>query len=55
MLLDCPVFARRIHGLIGLIGLAVAIAGFALLWGIFEILLGKELRSLRHGRLAGGV
>jgi hypothetical protein len=28
---------------------------FALLWGVFEILLGKELRSLRHGRLAGGV
>ena len=40
---------------IGLIVLAVTIAGFALLWGIFEILLGKELRSLRHGRLAGGV
>jgi hypothetical protein len=35
----------------GLIGLAVAIAGFALLWGIFEILLGKELRSLRQGRV----
>jgi hypothetical protein len=35
---------------IGLIGPAVAIAGFALLWGIFELLLGKELRSLRHGR-----
>ena len=41
--------------LIGLIGLAVAIAAFALLWGIFEILLGKELRSLWHGRLAGVV
>jgi len=40
---------------IGLIELAVAIAVFALLWGVFEILLGKELRSLRHGRLAGGV
>lgn len=40
---------------IGLIELAVAIAVFALLWGIFEILLGKELRPLRHGRLAGGV
>ena len=39
---------------IGLIELAVAIAVFALLWGVFEILLGKELRSLRHGRLAGG-
>lgn len=40
---------------IGLIELAVAIAVFALLWGVFEILLGKELRSLRHGGLAGGV
>jgi uncharacterized membrane protein HdeD (DUF308 family) len=40
---------------IGLIVLAVTITGFALLWGIFEILQGKELRSLRHGRLAGGV
>jgi uncharacterized membrane protein HdeD (DUF308 family) len=40
---------------IGMIGLAVIIAVFALVWGIFEILLGKELRSLRHGRLAGGV
>jgi uncharacterized membrane protein HdeD (DUF308 family) len=40
---------------IGLFGLAVGIAWFALVWGICEILLGKELRSLRHGRLAGGV
>ena len=40
---------------LGLIGLAVIIAMFALLWGVFEILLGKELRSLRHGRPAGGV
>ena len=40
---------------IGLIGLAVVIAAFALTWGVFEILLGKELRSLRHGPLAGGV
>jgi uncharacterized membrane protein HdeD (DUF308 family) len=39
---------------IGLIGLAVAIAVFALLWGVFELLLGKELRSLRQGPLAGG-
>ena len=36
---------------IGLIELAVAIAVFALLWGVFEILLGKELRSLRQGRV----
>ena len=40
---------------IGLIGLAVIIAVFALVWGVFELLLGRELRSLRHGRLAGGV
>jgi uncharacterized membrane protein HdeD (DUF308 family) len=40
---------------VGIIGLAVVIAVFALLWGIFEILLGQELRSLRHGRMAGTV
>jgi uncharacterized membrane protein HdeD (DUF308 family) len=40
---------------IGLIGLAVAIAAFALVWGIFEILLGDELRSLRRRQPAGGV
>ncbi len=40
---------------VGLIGLAVAIAAFAMLWGIFEILLGNELRSRRHGHPAGGV
>ncbi|HWB84915.1 MAG TPA: HdeD family acid-resistance protein [Bryobacteraceae bacterium] len=43
-----------IRPFIGLIGLAVAIGVFAVLWGIFELLLGKELRSMRHGRLAGG-
>jgi uncharacterized membrane protein HdeD (DUF308 family) len=32
---------------VGMIGLAVAIAVFALLWGVFELLLGRELRSLR--------
>ena len=40
---------------VGMIGLAVTIAVFALLWGLFELLLGRELRSLRQGRLAGGV
>jgi uncharacterized membrane protein HdeD (DUF308 family) len=40
---------------IGVVGLAVAIAVFALLWGVFEILLGKELRSARHAGLAGGM
>jgi uncharacterized membrane protein HdeD (DUF308 family) len=38
---------------VGLIGLVVAVAAFALLWGVFELLLGKELRSVRYGRLAG--
>ena len=38
---------------IGMIGLAVAISALALLWGLFEILLGKELRTLRHDRPAG--
>jgi uncharacterized membrane protein HdeD (DUF308 family) len=37
---------------IGLIGLAVIIAVFALVWGVFELLLGRELRAVRHGRLA---
>jgi uncharacterized membrane protein HdeD (DUF308 family) len=40
---------------IGMIGLAVAIAALALLWGVFEILLGKELRAMRYGRLAGRI
>jgi uncharacterized membrane protein HdeD (DUF308 family) len=40
--------------LIGAIGLAVLIAIFALLWGVFEILLGRELRTLRHDRMIGG-
>jgi uncharacterized membrane protein HdeD (DUF308 family) len=40
---------------IGLIGLVVAIAAFTLVWGVMEILLGKELRSLRPGQPAGGV
>jgi len=32
----------------GLIGLAWVIAGYALILGIFEIMLGFELRSMRH-------
>jgi uncharacterized membrane protein HdeD (DUF308 family) len=40
---------------VGMIGLAVTIAVFALLWGVFELLRGRELRSLRKDRLAGGV
>jgi uncharacterized membrane protein HdeD (DUF308 family) len=38
---------------IGMMGLAVVILVFALVWGVFEILLGQELRSLRHGGMAG--
>jgi uncharacterized membrane protein HdeD (DUF308 family) len=38
---------------IGTMGLAIAVATLAFLWGVFEILLGKELRMLRRGRLAG--
>jgi uncharacterized membrane protein HdeD (DUF308 family) len=37
---------------IGVIGLAVAILVFALVFGLFEILLGQELREMRHGRAA---
>jgi uncharacterized membrane protein HdeD (DUF308 family) len=37
----------------GAIGLAMLIAAFALIWGVFEILLGHELRAMRRGRLGG--
>jgi uncharacterized membrane protein HdeD (DUF308 family) len=37
----------------GAIRLAMLIAAFALLWGVFEILLGRELRAMRRGRLQG--
>jgi uncharacterized membrane protein HdeD (DUF308 family) len=40
--------------LIGIIGLAVGLAVFALVWGIFELLLGQQMRSLPRGGLAGG-
>jgi uncharacterized membrane protein HdeD (DUF308 family) len=33
---------------VGVIGLALLIAAFALVCGVFEILLGWELRSVRH-------
>jgi len=33
--------------------LALLIAIFALIWGVCEILLGKEIRAMRHGHLAG--
>jgi uncharacterized membrane protein HdeD (DUF308 family) len=35
------------------IRLAKLIAAFALIWGVFEILLGRELRATRRGRLEG--
>jgi hypothetical protein len=35
----------------GAIGLAVRIAAFALIWSVLEILLGRELRSMRGRRL----
>jgi uncharacterized membrane protein HdeD (DUF308 family) len=42
--------------IIGPVGLALMIAISALLWGVFEIILGCELRAMRHhGRPAGGV
>jgi uncharacterized membrane protein HdeD (DUF308 family) len=37
----------------GAIGLAMRIAAFALIWGVFEILLGRELRATRRDRLEG--
>ena len=36
--------------IVGLIGLAWLIAGYALIFGLFEIMLGVELRGLRHLR-----
>jgi uncharacterized membrane protein HdeD (DUF308 family) len=51
----CFAWTIWLRPFVGLIGLAIAIAVFALLWGVFEILLGNELRSLRHGRPASGV
>jgi uncharacterized membrane protein HdeD (DUF308 family) len=38
---------------IGLIGLASLIAGYALILGLFEILLGWELRAMRNTQITG--
>jgi uncharacterized membrane protein HdeD (DUF308 family) len=38
---------------LGAIRLAALIAAFALIWGVFEILLGRELRAMQRGRLEG--
>jgi uncharacterized membrane protein HdeD (DUF308 family) len=35
--------------ILGAAGVALMIAGFALLWGVFELLLAWELRAARHG------
>ena len=40
-------FSQRIIG--GAVGLALLIAIPAVIWGVFEILLGWELRTARHG------
>jgi len=44
-------FSRRLIG--GVVGLALLIAVFAVIWGVLEILLGWELRAMRHGRPTG--
>ena len=40
---------------VGAVGLAWIISGYALLLGLFEIILGCELRAFRHGSRTGGV
>jgi len=45
--LGLMLFSRRIIG--GVVGLALLIAIPAMIWGIFEILLGWELRAVRRG------
>jgi len=44
-------FSHRLIG--GVVGLALLIAVFAVIWGVLEILLGWELRAMRHGRPTG--
>jgi uncharacterized membrane protein HdeD (DUF308 family) len=45
--LGLMLFSRRVIG--GVVGLALLIAIPVMLWGIFEILLGWELRAVRRG------
>jgi uncharacterized membrane protein HdeD (DUF308 family) len=45
--LGLMLFSRRLIG--GVVGLALLIAIPAMIWGIFEILLGWELRAVRRG------
>ena len=51
--LGLMLFSRRIIG--GVVGLALLIAIPAMLWGIFEILLGWELRAVRRGHPTASV
>ena len=51
LFLGLLLFSRRIIG--GAVGLGLLIAIFAVVWGVLEILLGWELRVLRHGRPTG--
>jgi uncharacterized membrane protein HdeD (DUF308 family) len=51
--LGLMLFSHRIIG--GAVGLALVIAIPAVIWGVFEILLGWELRAARHGPSAGHV
>jgi uncharacterized membrane protein HdeD (DUF308 family) len=44
-------FILLLRPVVGAVGVALLLAGFALMWGIFEILLGCEMRGLRRGRL----
>jgi len=40
---------------VGALGLALVISASALIWGVFEVLLGREIRAIRHhGRPAPG-
>jgi uncharacterized membrane protein HdeD (DUF308 family) len=46
--LGLMLFSQRIIG--GVVGLAILIAVFAVIWGVLEILLGWEMRAVRHRR-----
>jgi len=47
LFLGLMLFSNRIIG--GVVGLALLIATCAVIWGVFEILLGWELRTVRYG------
>jgi len=46
--LGLMLFSQMIIG--GVVGLAILIAVFAVIWGVLEILLGWEMRAVRHPR-----